>query len=165
MVHGSTVAADARAWGEARVVFAIFVLAQVLDGVLTYVGVSVLGVEVEANVILAGWMELIGAAGALLGEAIGLRMRLHFVLHGLVPAACRHGGAVPGGRSHPLDGHRRGAGPRPLTFAATYARLVFGGVKANGNFRGPGPAADERADQKGYGNRKHGPSRKRHECL
>ena len=70
MVHGSTAAADARPWDEARVVFAIFVLTQVLDGVLTYVGVRVLGVEVEANVILAGWMALIGAPGALLGAKL-----------------------------------------------------------------------------------------------
>jgi hypothetical protein len=70
MVHGSTVAADARVGREAKVVFAIFLLAQVLDGMLTYAGVSVLGVEVEANVILAGWMELIGAAGALLGAKL-----------------------------------------------------------------------------------------------
>jgi hypothetical protein len=61
---------DAHASREATAVFAIFVLAQVLDGVLTYVGVSMLGVEMEANLVLAGWMELIGAPGALLGAKL-----------------------------------------------------------------------------------------------
>lgn len=58
---------DPVAWREATIVFAIFLVAQVLDGVLTFVGVSLLGVEVEANILLAAWMELIGAPAALVG--------------------------------------------------------------------------------------------------
>lgn len=70
MVLRPPLSVDAPAWREATVVFVIFVLAQVLDGVLTYVGVRMLGVGVEANVILAGWMELVGAPGALLGAKL-----------------------------------------------------------------------------------------------
>ena len=61
---------DAQTWRQATIVFVIFVLAQVLDGILTYIGVSRLGIEIEANVLLATWMHLIGAPTALLGAKL-----------------------------------------------------------------------------------------------
>ena len=53
-------------WSEATIVFAVFLTAQVLDGLLTYIGVSVLGIEVEANVLLATSMEAIGTPSTLI---------------------------------------------------------------------------------------------------
>jgi hypothetical protein len=58
------------AWRDATIVFVIFLLAQVMDGVLTYVGVSLLGIGIEANFLLATWMEVIGAPTALLGAKL-----------------------------------------------------------------------------------------------
>lgn len=57
-------------WPEATIVFAVFVAAQVLDGVLTYIGVSLLGVEVEANVLLATSMAAIGTPGTLIAAKL-----------------------------------------------------------------------------------------------
>jgi arginine exporter protein ArgO len=48
-----------------QLVFAAFLLAQILDGVLTYVGVSVFGVAAEGNPILAWLMTKYGEAFAL----------------------------------------------------------------------------------------------------
>ena len=42
--------------------FGIFLLAQLLDALLTYGGVMKLGVDVEMNMILATWMRLVGPA-------------------------------------------------------------------------------------------------------
>lgn len=44
----------------------IFLLSQVLDGVLTYIGVSRLGIDVEMNAWLASAMQAVGPAPALL---------------------------------------------------------------------------------------------------
>ena len=66
MVPSPTLPATAPAWREATIVFAVFLTAQVLDGLLTYIGVSLLGVEVEANLLLATLMEVIGAPGTLI---------------------------------------------------------------------------------------------------
>lgn len=52
-------------WGQATVVFAIFTLAQFADGLLTYWGVSALGIHVEGNGLLAAAMHAIGPAPAL----------------------------------------------------------------------------------------------------
>ncbi len=51
-------------------VLGVFLVAQVLDGVLTYRGVSILGVAAEANVLLAMAIEAIGAARALLSAKL-----------------------------------------------------------------------------------------------
>ena len=56
----------AHSWRDATIVFIVFLLAQFLDGVLTYVGVSLLGIEVEANILLAASMAAIGAPTTLL---------------------------------------------------------------------------------------------------
>lgn len=53
-----------------QLVFAAFLIAQVLDGVLTYVGVSVFGVAAEGNPILAWLMTTYGEAFALAGAKI-----------------------------------------------------------------------------------------------
>jgi hypothetical protein len=47
-------------WTEATVVLAIFVAAQIADGILTYWGVTTLGIHVEGNGLLAAGMEAIG---------------------------------------------------------------------------------------------------------
>jgi uncharacterized membrane protein len=57
-------------WSDATSVFAIFLAAQVLDGVLTYVGVTWLGVHVEANPLLATSIGAIGATRALLSAKL-----------------------------------------------------------------------------------------------
>ena len=61
---------DAHAWRQATIVFVIFLLAQALDGILTYIGVSRLGIEIEANILLATWMHVIGAPATLLGAKL-----------------------------------------------------------------------------------------------
>jgi len=53
-------------WTEATVVFAIFTLAQIADGVLTYWGVTTLGIHVEGNSLLATTMYFIGPGRALI---------------------------------------------------------------------------------------------------
>jgi hypothetical protein len=45
---------------QAPVVFTIFLIAQVLDALLTYDGVSRLGIDVEMNLLLANGMRAIG---------------------------------------------------------------------------------------------------------
>lgn len=47
--------------------FAVFVIAQVLDGALTYVGITLLGREVEANILLTSWMDVVGMPATLVG--------------------------------------------------------------------------------------------------
>jgi hypothetical protein len=51
---------DERDRQQAPIVFGIFLLAQLLDAILTYGGVTKMGVEVEMNMILATWMRLVG---------------------------------------------------------------------------------------------------------
>lgn len=53
-----------------QLVFAAFLLTQVLDGILTYVGVSIFGVAAEGNPILAWLMTSYGEAFALAGAKI-----------------------------------------------------------------------------------------------
>lgn len=50
-----------------RVVFTIFVMLQVADGLLTYGAVSTFGTAAEGNPLLRTWMHLAGPAAALLG--------------------------------------------------------------------------------------------------
>jgi hypothetical protein len=51
---------------QAPIVLAVFVLTQVLDGALTYWGVSQFGLGVESNTYLASLMQSIGTGPALL---------------------------------------------------------------------------------------------------
>ena len=55
---------------QAVSVLGVFLVAQVFDGLLTYRGVSTLGVAAEANLLLATSMEAIGAARALLSAKL-----------------------------------------------------------------------------------------------
>ena len=52
---------------QAPLVLGIFILTQLLDGTLTYWGVSKFGVEVESNTWLVSLMHAVGPAAALLG--------------------------------------------------------------------------------------------------
>lgn len=53
-----------------QLVFAAFLLTQILDGVLTYVGVSIFGVAAEGNPILAWLMASYGEVIALTGAKV-----------------------------------------------------------------------------------------------
>lgn len=53
-----------------QLVFAAFLLTQVLDGLLTYIGVSIFGVASEGNPILAWLMTSYGEAIALAGAKL-----------------------------------------------------------------------------------------------
>jgi uncharacterized protein DUF5658 len=72
-------------WDEPRSVFGDlvvvgFLLVQGLDGVFTYLGVSIWGVGIEANPLISSAMALVGLAGGLAGVklmAIGFGVLLH----------------------------------------------------------------------------------------
>ncbi len=49
-----------------RLVLLCFLVAQVFDGLFTYVAVTALGPGAEGNAILSGWMMLVGPAPTLL---------------------------------------------------------------------------------------------------
>ena len=61
---------SAVSWHEAKVVFMIFTAAQIADGLLTYWGVSTLGIHVEGNNLLAAFMHAIGPAPALVAAKL-----------------------------------------------------------------------------------------------
>jgi|SoiMethySBSTD1v2_1073268.scaffolds.fasta_scaffold10676_10 uncharacterized protein DUF5658 len=63
-------ATAATSWREATIVFVIFTVAQVLDGVLTYWGVTTLGIHVEGNDLLAATMHAIGPMRALVSAKL-----------------------------------------------------------------------------------------------
>ena len=71
-----------------NVVLALFLLAQGLDGVLTYIGVVTFGPGVEANPLIAALVGYLGAATALVTAktiAAGLGIALHVRgVHGAV---------------------------------------------------------------------------------
>jgi hypothetical protein len=71
-----------------NVALVLFLLAQCLDGVLTYVGVVTFGTGIEANPVIATLMGYLGAATALLTAktiAAGLGIALHLRgVHGAV---------------------------------------------------------------------------------
>jgi hypothetical protein len=48
-------------------VFWVFLVGQVLDGALTYIGVKQFGIGVEMNELLANYMQLFGAGPTLIG--------------------------------------------------------------------------------------------------
>ena len=55
---------------EATAIFAMFLTIQILDGLFTYWGVSMLGVDVEANALLATSIGAVGAPRALLSAKL-----------------------------------------------------------------------------------------------
>jgi hypothetical protein len=74
-----------------RLMLLVFLVAQVCDGVFTYVAVSAVGISAEGNALLAAWMHEIGPAPTLLlakliaiSAGVLVYMRgLHSVLVGL----------------------------------------------------------------------------------
>ena len=67
-------------FGDAVIV--LFLLAQAADGVMTYAGVTTLGVHIEANPLLASLMVMFGQGPAVVGAklvAAGLGISLHLV--------------------------------------------------------------------------------------
>jgi uncharacterized membrane protein len=67
-------------FGDAVIV--LFLCAQAADGVMTYVGVTTLGVHIEANPLLASLMVMFGQGPAVAGAklvAAGLGISLHLV--------------------------------------------------------------------------------------
>jgi hypothetical protein len=57
-------------WRQPVVVLAIFLIAQVLDGALTYIGVRQFGIEAEGNVLLTTLMYAWGTGPALLAAKL-----------------------------------------------------------------------------------------------
>ena len=67
-------------FGDAVIV--LFLCAQAADGVMTYAGVTTLGVHIEANPLLASLMVMFGQGAAVVGAklvAAGLGISLHLV--------------------------------------------------------------------------------------
>jgi uncharacterized membrane protein len=59
----------------------LFLIAQLLDGVLTYVGISTFGEAIEANPLLAWYIAMFGPGVALIGAktfAVACAATLHF---------------------------------------------------------------------------------------
>jgi len=75
-----------RRFGDIAVV--VFVLVQALDGALTYLGVHVWGLSIEANPIVSSAVAVAGIGGGLAATklfAVGLGMMLHLRrVHGVV---------------------------------------------------------------------------------
>jgi hypothetical protein len=74
-----------------RLILLLFLLAQVCDGLFTYVAVGLFGIAAEGNVLLSTWMHVAGAGPTLLA-AKGLALAcgallyvrgLHWMLGGL----------------------------------------------------------------------------------
>ena len=79
MLLRQTLATRSR-FGDAVIV--LFLLAQAADGVMTYVGVTTLDVNIEANPLLASLMVMFGQGTAVAGAkllAAGLGISLHLV--------------------------------------------------------------------------------------
>jgi len=67
---GCAVGIGVRHAHQAPIVLAVFILTQVLDGTLTYWGVSKFGLAVESNAYLLSLMETIGTAPALIAAKL-----------------------------------------------------------------------------------------------
>ena len=69
-------------------VIVLFLLAQAADGVMTYVGVTTMGLHIEANPLLATLMATVGqGAGVLLAKVVAgaLGISLHLIgVHGII---------------------------------------------------------------------------------
>lgn len=53
-----------------RLVLMLFLVAQVFDGLFTYVAVSAVGIHAEGNFLLASWMGLVGPGPTLLAAKL-----------------------------------------------------------------------------------------------
>jgi hypothetical protein len=72
--------AERSRFGDAVIV--LFLIAQAADGVMTYVGVTTLGVHLEANPLLASLMNLFGQGAAVAAAKVlasGLGISLHLI--------------------------------------------------------------------------------------
>jgi len=68
-----------RSWAG-DLTFLVFAVAQLLDGIFTYVGISMFGSGIEANPLIAWSMTMLGAGGALIAiklMALGCGAVLH----------------------------------------------------------------------------------------
>jgi hypothetical protein len=64
-----------------RLVLLLFLVAQLFDGLFTYVAVSAVGTQAEGNVILATWMNLVGPGPTLLAAKLVAGMAGVFVYY------------------------------------------------------------------------------------
>lgn len=55
---------------SARIIFAVFVIFQVADGLITYSAVSLFGSEAEGNPLIATWIDLAGPEAAIAGAKL-----------------------------------------------------------------------------------------------
>lgn len=80
---------DSRSWFGDTAILA-FLLAQALDGCLTYLGVSSFGPQIEANPLIVSLIESLGLGGGLVvakGVAMLLGIGLHLIaVHSVVAA-------------------------------------------------------------------------------
>jgi hypothetical protein len=53
-----------------QLVLAIFLIAQAYDGLFTYIAVQGYGVVAEGNMLLATWIDLVGAGPAIFGAKL-----------------------------------------------------------------------------------------------
>lgn len=60
LIRAKTLHMAAAAMRVSRLVLLLFLVAQMFDGLFTYVAVSAVGTQVEGNVILSTWMNLVG---------------------------------------------------------------------------------------------------------
>lgn len=70
MIRSAALQMEAPSWLQATTVFAVFLAVQVLDGLLTYAGITMLGVEAEGNALLVTSIRAIGAPRALLAAKL-----------------------------------------------------------------------------------------------
>jgi hypothetical protein len=69
---------------SSRLILLLFLVAQLADGLFTYVAVAAYGPAAEANIILAVWMAIIGPAPTLLvAKAVAAAAGVFVYRHGL----------------------------------------------------------------------------------
>jgi hypothetical protein len=61
---------DGRAVVTSHLILAMFLVAQAYDGLFTYVAVRAYGVVAEGNMLLATWIDLVGAGPAIIGAKL-----------------------------------------------------------------------------------------------
>jgi hypothetical protein len=64
-----------------RLVLLLFLVAQLFDGLFTYVAVSAVGTQAEGNLMLAMWMNLVGPGPTLLVAKLGAGLAGVFVYY------------------------------------------------------------------------------------
>jgi Domain of unknown function (DUF5658) len=88
LLTGPVVKRRARRSQFANVIWIAFVLTQIFDGLLTYIGISTLGPTVEANPVLSWYIAATGVTLAVIGAklfALGCGAVLHLLArHGCI---------------------------------------------------------------------------------